>query len=50
MLELNKVFLVGNLTRDPELKYLPAAASWAASEAAYERFCKMAIEMLEEGL
>lgn len=27
MVELNKVFLVGNLTRDPEVRYLPQTGS-----------------------
>ena len=29
MIEMNKVFLCGNLTRDPELRYLPSGAAVA---------------------
>lgn len=29
MLELNKVFLIGNLTRDPEVRYLPSGSAVA---------------------
>lgn len=37
MLELNKVFLVGNLTRDPELKYLPSGTAIADLRLAINR-------------
>lgn len=37
MLELNKVLLVGNLTRDPELKYLPSGTAIADLRLAINR-------------
>lgn len=37
MLELNKVLLVGNLTRDPELKYLPSGTPIADLSIALNR-------------
>lgn len=37
MLELNKVLLVGNLTRDPELKYLPSGTAIADLRLAVSR-------------
>src|SRR5688572_17002303 len=37
MLELNKVFLTGNLTRDPELKYLPSGTAPADLSLAVNR-------------
>lgn len=37
MLELNKVLLVGNLTRDPEMKYLPSGTAIADLSVAINR-------------
>ena len=37
MLELNKVFLVGNLTRDPETKYLPSGTAVCVIDIASNR-------------
>lgn len=37
MLEMNKVFLTGNLTRDPELKYLPSGTAVADLRLAVNR-------------
>ena len=37
MLELNKVMLVGNLTRDPELSYLPSGTGLAKMGIALNR-------------
>lgn len=40
MLELNKVMLIGNLTRDPELSYLPAGTAVAKMGLAVNRSWK----------
>lgn len=37
MIEMNKVFLAGNLTRDPELKYLPSGTAIAELGLAVNR-------------
>ena len=37
MLELNKVFLIGNLTRDPETRYIPSGAAVCAMDLASNR-------------
>jgi single-strand DNA-binding protein len=37
MIELNKVLLVGNLTRDPEMKYLPSGTAIADLRLAVNR-------------
>jgi len=37
MLELNKVLLIGNLTRDPEVRYLPSGTAVAAFDIAVNR-------------
>ena len=34
---LNKVFLMGNLTRDPELRYIPSGAAVANFTVAVNR-------------
>jgi single-strand DNA-binding protein len=52
MLELNKVMLVGNLTRDPEIKYLPSGTAVADLGLAVNRrwFDRNAGEKKEETL
>ncbi|MDO9463887.1 MAG: single-stranded DNA-binding protein [bacterium] len=40
MANLNKVFLMGNLTRDPELKYIPSGTAVADFSIAINRFFK----------
>ncbi|MCK5595473.1 single-stranded DNA-binding protein [bacterium] len=40
MANLNKVFLIGNLTRDPELKYIPSGTAVADFSIAINRFFK----------
>jgi len=37
MANLNKVFLIGNLTRDPELRYIPSGAAVASFGMAVNR-------------
>ena len=37
MAKLNKVFLIGNLTRDPELRYVPSGAAVATFTVATNR-------------
>ncbi|MFH0792843.1 MAG: single-stranded DNA-binding protein [bacterium] len=37
MLELNKVFLIGNLTRDPEIRYLPSGMAVSKFDIAVNR-------------
>ena len=37
MLELNKVLLIGNLTRDPEVRYLPSGTAVAEFDIAVNR-------------
>src|SRR3989344_4325586 len=39
-MNLNKVFIIGNLTRDPELRALPSGASVASFEVATNRVWK----------
>lgn len=41
MASLNKVFLMGNLTRDPELRYTPAGAAVATFTIAVNRVYKL---------
>lgn len=52
MFELNKVFLAGNLTRDPEIKYLPSGTAVADLGLAVNRrwFDRNAGEKREETL
>lgn len=52
MLELNKVLLVGNLTRDPEMRYLPSGTPLADLGLAVNRrwFDRTAGERREETL
>jgi len=52
MFELNKVFLAGNLTRDPELKYLPSGMALADLSLAVNRrmFDRASGEKREETL
>jgi single-strand DNA-binding protein len=52
MFELNKVFLAGNLTRDPELKYIPSGMAVADLGLAVNRrrFDRNAGERVEETL
>lgn len=52
MFELNKVFLAGNLTRDPEIKYLPSGTAVADLGLAVNRrwFDRNAGEKKEETL
>ena len=38
MASLNKVFLIGNLTRDPELRYIPSGTAVASFGLAASRF------------
>ncbi|MCD6384809.1 single-stranded DNA-binding protein [Candidatus Sumerlaeota bacterium] len=40
MLEINKVFLLGNLTRDPEVRYLPSGTMVTAFDLAVNRSYK----------
>jgi single-strand DNA-binding protein len=40
MANLNKVFLMGNLTRDPELRYIPSGTAVADFSIAINRFFK----------
>lgn len=40
MLEINKVFLLGNLTRDPEVRYLPSGTMVTAFDLAVNRSFK----------
>ena len=40
MANLNKVFLIGNLTRDPELRYIPSGTAVADFSIAINRFFK----------
>jgi single-strand DNA-binding protein len=40
MATLNKVFLIGNLTRDPELRYIPSGAAVATFTVAVNRVYK----------
>ena len=37
MANLNKVFLIGNLTRDPELRYIPSGTAVATFTVASGR-------------
>ena len=41
MASLNKVFLIGNLTRDPELRYIPSGSAVASFTMAMNRVFKM---------
>ena len=41
MASLNKVFLIGNLTRDPELRYTPSGAAVATFTVAVNRVYKL---------
>jgi single-strand DNA-binding protein len=51
MLELNKVLLIGNLTRDPEVRYLPSGSAVAEFDiAANRRFKSREGELKEETL
>jgi len=51
MANLNKVFLIGNLTRDPELRYIPSGAAVADIGIAVNRsFTKKDGEKSEETL
>ena len=40
MANLNKVFLIGNLTRDPELRYIPSGTAVASFGLATNRTYK----------
>jgi len=40
MANLNRVFLIGNLTRDPELRYIPSGSAVATFTLAINRFYK----------
>ncbi|MBI3600404.1 MAG: single-stranded DNA-binding protein [Nitrospinae bacterium] len=48
MASLNKVFLMGNLTRDPELRYTPGGAAVASFGLAVNRKYKQGEEVKEE--
>ena len=48
MANLNKVFLIGNLTRDPELKYTPSGVAVANFTLAINRKYKSGDEVKEE--
>lgn len=48
MSSLNKVFLLGNLTRDPELRYAPSGAAVASFGLAVNRKYKQGDELKEE--
>jgi len=37
MASLNKVFLIGNLTRDPELRYIPSGSAVTTFTVAVNR-------------
>lgn len=51
MLELNKVFLIGNLTRDPEVRYLPSGSAVAEFDIGVNRrFKNREGELKEETL
>ena len=41
MASLNKVFLMGNLTRDPELRYIPSGSAVASFTVAMNRVFKL---------
>ena len=41
MASLNKVFLMGNLTRDPELRYIPSGSAVASFTVAMNRVYKL---------
>jgi len=41
MASLNKVFLMGNLTRDPELRYIPSGSAVASFTVAVNRVYKL---------
>jgi len=41
MANLNKVFLIGNLTRDPELRYIPSGSAVATFTVAVNRVFKL---------
>ena len=41
MASLNKVFLIGNLTRDPELRYIPSGSAVASFTVAMNRVYKL---------
>lgn len=41
MAGLNKVFLIGNLTKDPELRYIPSGTAVATFSIAVNRFYKL---------
>ncbi len=41
MASLNKVLLIGNLTRDPELRYIPSGAAVASFTVAVNRVYKL---------
>jgi single-strand DNA-binding protein len=41
MASLNKVFLMGNLTRDPELRYIPSGSAVATFTVAMNRVYKL---------
>jgi single-strand DNA-binding protein len=48
MANLNRVFLMGNLTRDPELRYTPSGAAVASFGLAINRKYKQGEEWKEE--
>ncbi|MFQ5559723.1 MAG: single-stranded DNA-binding protein [Nitrospinota bacterium] len=48
MASMNKVFLIGNLTRDPELRYTPSGAAVAGFGLAVNRKYKQGDELKED--
>jgi single-strand DNA-binding protein len=48
MASMNKVFLIGNLTRDPELRYTPSGAAVASFGLAVNRKYKQGDELKED--
>lgn len=48
MASLNKVFLMGNLTRDPELRYTPSGSAVASFGVAVNRKYKQGDEVKED--
>lgn len=48
MASVNKVFLMGNLTRDPEIRYLPSGVAVAGFGIATNRKYKVGDELKEE--
>ena len=48
MASLNKVFLIGNLTRDPELRYIPSGSAVATFTVAVNRVYTQQGEKKEE--